>query len=165
MYQDVLSLGQDDEDWLKAYDRVLEQKADSDVTLEYNVRWYKERLRVPDSVDFRKVITQEKYNSNVAAHMDQEKMIQLVRRNFLWPIMDQWSKDYIRSCTDWQKNIAAHHACYGLLHPLDLAYTPSDDIGMDFFLDLQLSNGCLFICAVVNCFMKMSHIIPLCNKD
>jgi len=32
MYQDVILSSQDDEDWLKAYDRELEGKADADVT-------------------------------------------------------------------------------------------------------------------------------------
>jgi hypothetical protein len=37
MYQDVILSGQEDKDWLKAYDRALEGKADADVTLEDKV--------------------------------------------------------------------------------------------------------------------------------
>jgi murein endopeptidase len=61
MYQDVILSGQDDKDWLKAYDRVLEGQADADVTLEDEVLWYKGRLWVPDSVDLRKMILQEEH--------------------------------------------------------------------------------------------------------
>jgi hypothetical protein len=37
MYKDDILSGQDDEDWLKVYDKVLEGKADADVTLEDKV--------------------------------------------------------------------------------------------------------------------------------
>jgi len=110
MYQDVILSGQDDEEWLKAYDRVLEGKSDADVTLEDEVLWYQGRLWVPDSVDLRKLILQEEHDSKVAGHMGQEKTIELVQRNFFWPQMDQWIKDYVRSCPDCQKNKAARHA-------------------------------------------------------
>jgi len=67
----------------------LEGKADTDVTLEDEVLWYKGRLWVPDSMDLRKMIFQEEHDSNVAGHMGQVKTIELVRRNFFWPQMDQ----------------------------------------------------------------------------
>jgi hypothetical protein len=41
IYQDVILSSQDAEDWLKAYNRVLEEKADADVTLENEVLWNK----------------------------------------------------------------------------------------------------------------------------
>jgi len=88
MYQDVILSGQDDEDWLKAYNRALKGKADEDVTLEDEVLWYKGRPWVPDSVDLRKMILQEKHDSKVAGHMGQKKTIELVRGNFFWPQMD-----------------------------------------------------------------------------
>jgi len=165
MYQDVILSGQDDEDWLKAYDRVLEGKADADVTLEDEVLWYKGRLWVPDSVDLRKMILQEEHDSKVAGHMGQEKMIELVRRNFFWPQMDQWIEDYVRSCPECQKNKAARHALYGLLQPLELAYRPWDEVSMDFIVDLPISNGCSSIWVVVDGFTKMSHFIPLKDRE
>ena len=161
MYQNVILTGQDDKDWLKAYDKALEGKADADVTLEDEVLWYKGRLWVPDSVDLRKVILQEEHDSKVAGHMGQEKMIELVQSNFFWPQMDQWIEDYVHSCPDCQKNKAARHAHYGLLQPLELAYRPWDEVSMDFIVDLPVSNGCSSIWVVVDRFTKMSHFIPL----
>jgi hypothetical protein len=40
MYQDVILSGQEDEDWLKSYDRVLEGKADPAVIQEDEILWY-----------------------------------------------------------------------------------------------------------------------------
>jgi len=78
MYPNVISSGQDDEDWLKAYDKALEAKADADITLEDEVLWFKGRLWAPDSVDLRKMILQQVYDCKVAGHMGLEKTIELV---------------------------------------------------------------------------------------
>jgi hypothetical protein len=161
VYQDVILSGQDDEDWLRACDRALEGKAGTDVTLEDEVLWYKGRIWVPDSVDLWKMILQDEHDSKVAGHMGQEKMIELVRRNFFWPQMDQWIEDYVHSCPDCQRNKAARHAQYGLLQPLELIYRPWDEISMDFIVDLPVSNGCSSIWVVVDHCMKVSHCIPL----
>jgi len=101
-YQDVNLSGQDDEDWLKADNQVLERKADADVKLKNEVLWYKGRLWVHDSVYLRNMILQVEHDSKVACHMGQEKTIELVRRNFFWPPMDQWIEDYVCSYPDCQ---------------------------------------------------------------
>jgi hypothetical protein len=124
MYLDVNLSGQDDEDWLKAYDRALEGKVDADVTLEDEVFWYKDWLWVPNSVDLRKMILHEEHDSKVAGHMGQEQTIELVRRNSAWPQVDEWIEDYVLSYPDFQKNKAARNARYRLLQPLQLAYRP-----------------------------------------
>jgi putative transposase len=116
----------------------LEGKADADVILEDEVLWYKGRLWVPDSVDLRKMILQEEHDSKVAGHMGQETPIELVRRNFFWPQMDQGIEDYVPSCPDCQKNQAARHTHYGLLRHLKLAYRPWAEISMDFIVDLPV---------------------------
>jgi cytochrome c1 len=116
----------------------LEGKADVDVILEDEVLWYKGRLWVPDSVDLRKMILQEEHDSQVAGHMGQETMIELVRRNFFWPQMDQGIEEYVRSCPDCQKNKAARHTRDALLRQLELAYRPCDEISMDFIVDLPV---------------------------
>jgi len=139
----------------------MDGKADPAVKREDEVLWYNGMLRVPDSMDLRQMILHEEHDSEVAGHMGQEKMIELVRRNFFWPQMDQWIQDYVNSCPDCQKNKAACHARYGLLQPLELAYRPWDDISMDFIVDLPVSNGCSSIWVAVDHFTKMSHFIPL----
>jgi hypothetical protein len=115
MYQDGILYGQDDEDLPKAYDKVLEGRADSDVTLEDEVLWYKGRLWVPDIVDLRKMILQEEHDSKVAGHMGQEKTNEPVGIHVFWPQMDQKIEDYVCSCPDCQKNMAARLTRYGLL--------------------------------------------------
>jgi len=77
MYQDVNSSGHDDENWLKAYHEAMEERVDTDVTLEDEVLWYMGRLWVSNSVDLRKMILQEEHDSKVAGHMGQERQLNL----------------------------------------------------------------------------------------
>ena len=111
------------------------------------------------------MILQEEHDSEEAGHTGQEKTIELVWRNFFWPQMYQWIEDNIRSCPDCQKNKAAHHSCYGQLQPLELASRSSDEISVDFIVDLPVSNGCSSIWVVVDRFTKMSHCIPLKDRE
>jgi len=161
MYRDVILSGPDDEDWLTASDKALEGKADPDLTLEDEVLWYKARLRVPDSADFRMMILTAQPHSKVTGHMQQEKTIELVRRIFFSPHMDRWIEDYVRSCPDRLKNKAAHHARYRLLRLPELVYRPWDEISVYFIVDTPVWNGCSSIWVVVDRFTNMSHFIPL----
>jgi len=123
--------GQDDKDWLRAYDRALEGKVDTDVILEDEVLWYKGRLWVPNSVDFRKMIPQEEHDSKVAGHIGKEETIELLLRNLFGPQMDRWIEDYVRACLDCQKDKAAQHARFRRFQTLELAYRPCDEVSMD----------------------------------
>jgi hypothetical protein len=122
MYQDVILSNPDDEDWLKAYDRVMAGQADADVILEDEVLWKKEMLWVPDSMDLRKIILQAEHESKVAGHMCWEKRTALPLRNFIWPWMDQWIENYVFSCSAGHQKKAVCYACYGRLQSLQLAY-------------------------------------------
>jgi len=72
--------------------------------------------------------------------------------------------DYVRSCAECQKDKAARHQPYGLLNPLELAYSPWQSIAIDFIADLPLCEGCDQLWAVINQFTKMAHFLPL-QKD
>jgi len=141
MYQDLIISDQDDEDWLQAYHRALDGQADTDITLEDEVLWYKGRLWVRNSVYLKKMILQEEHDSTVAGHMGQETTIELEQRYIFWPQVSQRIEDYGWSCTDCQKNNAACKTHYGILQPPELSYRPWDEISMDTIVDLPVSNG------------------------
>jgi len=165
IYQAVILSSHNDEDWLNEYDKASNGTADTDVTLEDEVLWYLGKLWVPNSVDLWKMILQEEHDSKGAGDMGPEKTIELVSRNFFWPQMDQWIEDYVRSCPDCHMNKSAHHKCYKLLQPLELAYRPWDEVSMDFIVDISVSNGGSSIWAVVDRFMKMSHCVNLMDGE
>jgi len=49
------------------------------------------------------------HDTKVAGHMGQDKTIELIRRNFWWPKMNERIMDFVRSCPECQKNKASQH--------------------------------------------------------
>jgi len=121
----------------------------------------KERLWVPEGKGLRQGILESEHDTKVAGHMGQDKTIELIRRNFWWPKMDEDIIDFVRSCPECQRNKAARHQPYGLLNPLELPYAPWQSIAMDFITDLPLSEGCDQLWVVIDRFTKMAHFIAL----
>jgi hypothetical protein len=130
--------------------------------LQDGLLYHKGLLWVPENA--RNAILHTEHNSLVAGHFGQDKMIELIRRHFWWPKIDQEIIEYIRCWLECQKDKASCHKPYGLLPPLELPYTPWISIDMDFITDLPLSLDCNQLWVIVDRFMKMAHFIPL-KKD
>jgi hypothetical protein len=118
-------------------------------------------LWIPNNKTLVCQILESEHDTKIAGHMGQDKTIELIRRNFWWPKMDEQIIDFVRSCTQCQKDKAARHQLYGLLNPLELPYTPWQSIAMDFMTDLPLSEGCDQLWVIIDRFTKMAHFVPL----
>jgi transposase InsO family protein len=118
-------------------------------------------LWIPNDKTLVCQILESEHDTKIAGHMGQDKTIELIRRNFWWPKMDEQIIDFVRSCTECQKDKAARHQPYGLLNPLELPYAPWQSIAMDFITDLPLSEGCDQLWVVIDRFTKMAHFVPL----
>jgi hypothetical protein len=92
--------------------------------LEDGCVYRKGMLWIPNNKNLIRQVLESEHNTKVAGHMGQDKTIELIRRNFWWPKMDEEIKDFVRSCLQCQKNKAARHQPYGLLTPIELPYTP-----------------------------------------
>jgi transposase InsO family protein len=134
------------------------------LSVEDGVLYRKERMWIPDDKELIKKVLESEHDAKIAGHFGQDKTIELIRRNFWWPKMDEQIIDYVRSCPQCQKDKAARHQKYGLLQPLELPYAPWQSIAMDFITDLPESSGCDQLWVVVDRFTKMAHFIPL-QKD
>ena len=141
-------------------DRRMDRKA-RNKTLEAmdGLLYRKGMLWVPEGMVQR--ILESEHNTKVAGHMGQDKTIELVRRNFWWPKMNERIIDFIRSCPDCQQNKASHHQPYGLSSLLELPYTPWQSVAMDFITELPISDGCDQLWIIIDRFTKMVHFLPL----
>jgi len=52
-------------------------------------------------------VMESEHDTKVAGHMGQDKTIELIRRNFWWPKMNERIIDFVKSCPECQKNKAA----------------------------------------------------------
>jgi len=118
-------------------------------------------LWIPEDGNLKKLILESEHDTKVAGHMGQDKMIELIRRNFWWPKMNERIIDFVQSCAECQKNKAARHRPYGLSSPLELPYAPWQSIAMEFIMELPLSEGCDQLWVVIDRFTKMAHFLPL----
>jgi len=126
---------------------------ENDLLYQRNLLW------VPKGL-VQKVMESE-HDTKVAGHMGQDKTIELIRRNFWWPKMNERIIDFARSCPECQQNKASRHQPYGLSSPLELPYAPWQSIAMDFITELPMSDGCDQLWVIINRFTKMAHFLPL----
>ncbi len=87
-------------------------------------------------------------------------MRELVSRDYYWPGMDKWIRDFVQTCHACARNKAKRHAPYGFLKSLEAPTRPWDDITMDHIVGLPESEGCNAILVVVDRLSKMSKYIP-----
>jgi len=147
-----------------AKDRKAARKGKGMIEMMDGCVYWKGMLWIPNDRNLIRQILESEYDTKVAGHMGQDKTIELIRRNFWWPRMNEQITDFVRSCLQYQKNKAARHQPYGLLTPMELPYAPWQSIAMDFITDLPLSERCDQLWLIIDRFMKMAHFIPL-QKD
>lgn len=157
----IAALGQKDPVWIKKFGEATENNGEKHVTLLDGALYYRNRLWIPDDNTLRLSIAENDHDSKIAGHMGQDKTLEMIKRNFYWPNMDDWIIDYVSSCDNCQRNKALKHKRFGFLQPLEVAFAPWQSISMDFITDLPDSEGYVSIWVIVDRFTKMSHFIPL----
>jgi len=135
------------------------KKEDAEIRIQDGFLYRKERLWIPAGTVQR--VIESEHDTKVAGHMGQDKTIELIRRNFWWPKMNERIIDFVRSCPECQRNKVARHQPYGLSSPLELPYAPWQSIAMDFITELPVSEECDQLWVVIDRFTKMAHFLPL----
>jgi len=141
-----------------AKEQAPKDRKDREIRTEQGVLYREGLLRVPSRL-IQQVIESE-YDTKVAGHMGQDKSIELIRRNFWWPKMNERIIDFVSSCSECQQNKAFRHQPYGLSCPLELPYARRQSNGMDFITELPISEGCDQLWVMIDRCTKMAHFIP-----
>lgn len=87
-------------------------------TVADDLLFYKGLICVPDSNDIKRKILEEYHDAPAAGHFGIAKTFEIVSRNYYWPSMRKYIKDYISGCDTCIRNKNHHHKPYGLLAPL-----------------------------------------------
>ena len=128
-----------DTDWLLDKDRLVR---------------YLRRIFVPDALDLQLRILKYKHDHVLAGHFGQEKTWQLVERDYFWPELWHYVKDYVRSCNTCSHNKTCHYRLYGFLKQLSIPLWPWESISMDFIKWLPASDGFTDILVIVDHLIK-----------
>jgi len=166
-FQDrIRTAGKEDDTWTE-WKKELSQLKENQQTipkhleLQDGLLYYENRLFIPSNEEILRESAKGCHDSKVAGHFGQDKMIELVMRNFHWEKLAEWINDYVLSCDECQHNKSPRHAKYGLLQPLEVPYAAWTSISVDFIMLLPESQGQTQIIVVVDHFTKMAHFIGL----
>jgi hypothetical protein len=121
MLEAVVNATNNDAAGQEVYIQAMEGNPSPDTSFEDKALYYKDRLKILDDSQLKKLILEAEPNFNVAGHMGQDKTLELDRRNIILPELEKFIEDYVHSCPECQKNKAAQHSCHSLLQPLELA--------------------------------------------
>jgi len=125
--------------------------------------WLDSHIYVPDSDDLHLQVLQYQHDHPLAGHVGQNQTLELIQREYTWPGLRTFVKDYIWSCTSctWAKT--PHHRPYRLLKQLPVPGKPWNSLSMDFIEQLPSSTGFMAILVVVDQLSKQAIFIPTHN--
>lgn len=119
-----------------------------------------DRIYVPDKDDLRLRVLRHKHDHILAGHYGYNKTLELIRREYVWPNLRDFVKDYCASCTTCRRAKQPRHKPYGTLQQLPVPMKPWNSISMDFIEHLPPSSGFTSILVVVDRMSKQAIFIP-----
>jgi len=133
-----------------------------DWNLEDGIILYRGQVYVPKNESLRRDIVKKYHNHVAIGHPGRWKTYKVISREFWWPGMSTFVKDYMDGCATCQAmKIRPRNQV-----PLQTNQVPTDIweiITMDFITDLPTSHGYDLLSVVVDHFSKATIISP-CNK-
>ena len=138
----------------------LPQPSDPKWTLTDSLLLQNDRIYVPDVADLRLRVLKHKHDHPLAGHFGQNKTMELIRREYVWPSMRTFVKDYCNTCATCKRSKTPRHKPYGLLKQLPIPTRPWDSISMDFIEHLPPSSGYTSILVIVERLTKQGIFIP-----
>ena len=109
-------------------------------------------------------ILRDHHDAPLAGHPGVARSLELLSRNYWFPGMNAFVRDYTNSCQLCQQAKAPRHPRHGELAPLPVPDTPWKGLSCDFIMDLPVSNGIDSILVFIDRMSKMTHFIP-CLKS
>ena len=132
----------------------------TDRTLNYVASLYKGMVYIPSSDAIKIQILRERHDSRAAGHLGHKNTFKQVSRDFYWPGMRRYVKDYVWSCETCARNKLVRHVPHGLLHPLPIPTNAWQSVSMDPITELPPLETYDAILVCVDRFTKMAHFIP-----
>ena len=122
---------------------------------------HKGLIYVPQSM--RMSVLKDHHDAPLAGHCGVARTIELLSRNYWFPGMQSFVKNYVNSCFLCQQAKPSRHLHHGELASLPVPTSPWKGLSCDLITDLPISNGYDSILVFVDRMSKMSHFIP-CTK-
>jgi len=118
----------------------------------------------PQSGSVHTHVLQLKHNHITAGHPRQNRMLELLRREYTWPNVHTDIKDYVNSCISCKQNKAPRHKPFGLIQQLPIPLRLWHSISFDLIEQLLASKGHTAILNIIKQASKQLISIPTNNK-
>src|SRR5436190_438213 len=118
-------------------------------------------IYVPETL--RLEVLRMHHDDRLAGHFGIAKTLELLSRNYWFPKMLRYVKQYVTTCDLCSRSKPSRHMKHGELLPLRIPSGPWKGLSCDYIVDLPLSNGFDALLVFIDRFTKMVHLIP-CNK-
>ena len=108
------------------------------------------RIYVPNSKKMREEILEKNHNLVDIGHPGQQRMLELIKRNYWWPGIKEDVKKYVQGCFKCQQNKVQHQKKVEELHPLEISQGPWQKISINIIGSLPRSNKMDAIVVIVD---------------
>lgn len=128
--------------------------------------FYQNRCYVPPHEGVQRELTQYYHDTAPAGHPGHLKTLELLRRNYWWPGMYIFVKNYVKGCAICQQMKVNTHPTSPGLYPIKAESNgrPFANVTCDFITDLPLSNGFDSVMVVVDHSSTKGVTLIPCNK-
>jgi len=120
---------------------------------------FRGKIYVPQNSDLRRWVVSLCHDTKVARHPGCWKILELVSRNYWWPQMSRYIRQYVSTCDLCLRIKLIRQALVGELHPLQILDSRWDMLSVDFVVELPLSSGHNAVITVVDSVSKRAHFI------
>jgi hypothetical protein len=132
----------------------------SECRIRENRLFYRDRLVVPDHDELKIKLLRHVHDSLVGGHLGRAKTLEVLQRNYYWPLMHDSVRRFVASCQTCSRTKSSREKYNGLLKPLPVPERRWKDLSVDFVTELPESNGYTNIMVVVDRLSKMRHLVP-----
>ena len=116
------------------------------------------RIYVPNNKKTKEKILKENHDSMNVGHLEQQRMLELIKQNYWWPRLKEDVRKYIQGCFKYQQNKVQHQKKAGELHLLKIPQGPWQEISINIIGPLPKSNGMDAIVVIIDQFTKMIQL-------
>ncbi|KAL7280850.1 hypothetical protein ACG7TL_005794 [Trametes sanguinea] len=114
-------------------------RGDESFKLDGNLVFHQGRLYIPPLMCHD--ILRSRHDSPLSGHPGCARTLAFVQRDYSWPGMATFVRNYIRACDVCGRIKMPHHKPFGLLQPLKIPDRPWRSISMDHIVKLPRSHG------------------------
>jgi transposase InsO family protein len=131
----------------------------SECTIRDDKLYYQDRLVIPDHDELKLKLLRYVHDSPVGGHAGRAKTLELLQRQYYWPLMHETVRRYVGSCHICSRSKASREKYHGLLKPLPVPERRWKHISVDFVVELPECRTRSSVMVVTCRLSKMVHFV------